>query len=192
MHPAQDDLDGAVEAMIDAMSPGGLGRLPREAHLVARRACVSEVRRTSARVVDAEDVADEAIVRFLARVATAQIDRDKSPAGYLVTITRNLARRLAVEEGAVELDRIEELPAAPPVVAVEDAEQLQTVMRRLHRRGDTRAVRALVAWLDVAYAGEEPTLRAVATYADMSTMSILRALRRAREVAASTDGSSDV
>jgi DNA-directed RNA polymerase specialized sigma24 family protein len=178
-----DQLNEAVVALAAAMTSGD-GYLPRAAHVLVRRSCLAEVRRAWPRALDAEDIADEAIARFLARVAGGAVDPAGSPAGYLLVIARNLAARHASESARLESDALSELPAPSPVPQVEDREQLRTAIDRLRRRGDHRAIRVLASWLDLADAGEVPTARKVGDYADMSAMSVLRALRRTNEVLA--------
>lgn len=169
-----EDLDSAGEQALASALSSVNATLPR---LLARR--VRDVGQ------DPEDVAQEALERFLKAVNGGRVDPDHSPAGYLLTIAMNVARDAGRAPGA---DPLEDMaPADGTQVdqvtrmldAVASADAVRRALARAHARGDHTVLDVVSTWLDLAYqTGKEPASREVALAVGISKTTVANALAR--------------
>ncbi|MEV5438201.1 sigma-70 family RNA polymerase sigma factor [Streptomyces sp. NPDC052682] len=134
-----------------------------------------------------EDIAQEALERFIKAVRAGRVDPDRSPAGYLLTVAMNVARD---KERGPDTTPFED---AVPVLGTEidqvtrmlDAlASASTVRRALARASNDQMVLDVVAaWLDLAHRnGREPTSREVAVMVGISKTTVANVLARFRSL----------
>ena len=140
-----------------------------------------------------QDVAQDAIAKFLQAVGEGRVDPAGSPAGYLLRIAANLVRD-SLRKGPVpdpypDLDLSYGRPGtdedtdrlARLIDTLASAERVRAAIARAVVRGDTIAVEVVQAWLDQASVlGGEPPSRAVAEAVGVSKTTVANALQRFR------------
>lgn len=134
-----------------------------------------------------EDVAQEALERFVKAVYAGRVDPDRSPAGYLLTIAMNIARDGgrgpdtdpfgdAVPVVETEIDQVTRL-----LNELASAETVRRALARAYDDGDHMVLEVVAAWLDLAHqTGKEPPSREVALKVGISKTTVANALARFR------------
>jgi DNA-directed RNA polymerase specialized sigma24 family protein len=135
--------------------------------------------------MDYEDLAAEAIERFVGSYQQGRIDNDSNPAGYLRRIGANLVidrlRRKSVPTESIAM-LTHDLPSSlrgNPEAITENHLVLVSAFRHLRNIGDPQAERVLAAILDIAGQGGNPGVREVADWAGLTRSTTHRAWRRA-------------
>lgn len=134
-----------------------------------------------------EDIAQEALAKFVTAAGAGQVNPGGSPAGYLLTIALNLLRDEARSARPVTLPLSDGVPL--PETGVDDltrlldrlasAESVRRALRRAFENGDRMALDVIRAWLDLAHQlGEEPPSRAVAEEVGISKSTVANVLER--------------
>ncbi|MGW4217146.1 hypothetical protein ACWEJZ_09030 [Streptomyces bacillaris] len=149
-------------------------------------------RMISARVREAglepQDVAQQALERFIPAASTGRVDPEGAPAGYLMTIAMNVVRD-ALRRGPDPIPLDSRAPAfdaeVNPVTKLLDelasADSVRSALTLAHAQGDQMVLDVIAAWLDLAHRnGMEPTSRAVAQEVGISKTTVANALLRFR------------
>lgn len=141
-----------------------------------------------------EDVAQEAISRFVVAIGRRQVDATLSPAGYLLRTAANVIRdhgrrrtpptdplpdlevtygRPGTERDADELSRL--------IDKLASAERVRRALAIAASRGETTVLAVIHEWLNQASVlGDAPPSRAVAEAVGVSKTSVANALQRFR------------
>jgi hypothetical protein len=137
---------------------------------------------------DPQDIAQEALERFVRMASVGRVNPEGSPAGYLMTIAMNIVRTDA--RGAPEAIPVADIAPAgeadtDKVTRLLDqmasADDVRRALARAYRKGDHMAIDVVRAWLDLAHRlGEEPTSRAVAVEVGVSKSTVANVLARFR------------
>jgi DNA-directed RNA polymerase specialized sigma24 family protein len=144
---------------------------------------------------DAEDVAQEAVIRLVEFARTDAADRVHKPGAYLIRVAQHLAIDRA-RQATVSMSAPEDLETLATdddaIAALLDADAsvslIEGAMRAAVSAGDHLAVRVVVHWLDLAQKfGEAPSSRAVAQRTGLSHTSVNKALSRFRHSLSSFD-----
>jgi DNA-directed RNA polymerase specialized sigma24 family protein len=143
--------------------------------------------------LDPQDVAQEALSRFVKKAAAGEIAVASSPSGYLLRIATNLicdeVRRGpspllspdlgatdAVSTAAEELDEISRL-----LDGLASADTVRKALARAYAAGDAMVLEVVHAWLNQAHTlAEAPPSRAVAREVGISKTTVSNALERFR------------
>jgi DNA-directed RNA polymerase specialized sigma24 family protein len=171
----RDDLDSEEEDALAAAMSYVTEQLP----LMLSRRIKAENR-------DPQDIAQEALVRFLRAAGAGRVDPDHSPAGYLLTIALNVMRddtRAAVPTlvfdetlptSETEIDHVTQL-----LDRLASAETVRRGLTRAYERGDRMTLDVVRAWLDLAHRlGEAPSSRSVAEEVGVSKSTVANVLDR--------------
>jgi RNA polymerase sigma-70 factor (ECF subfamily) len=135
-----------------------------------------------------DDVAQEALLRLTVRFGRWSPDKGEFPA-WAATVARNLAvdylrrDKDALAALGEDAQAVGDDAAVDAIVAVDDADLIDSLFRRLTARGDTQAQRVLAAIRDLVGTGKPNTHQAVAAAAGVSESTVRRALIRIRAVA---------
>jgi DNA-directed RNA polymerase specialized sigma24 family protein len=135
---------------------------------------------------DPQDIAQEALARFVRAAGAGRVHADHSPAGYLLTIAMNVVRddiRAAFPTEVLS----EALP--PPETDVDhvsrlldrlaSADAVRRGLARAYENGDRMTLDVVRAWLDLAHRlGEAPPSRAVAEEVGVSKSTVANVLDR--------------
>ena len=146
--------------------------------------------RQFAGTVDVDDVADEAITRFLVACIEGRVESGRNPDAYLLQIAKNTALGVLRHRREERLDEDRESDDPRMVdafTAIAATDLVDWLFTQLRAARDIDARRALSAALDIASAGEVPSVRSVARRADMPPTTTYRALLRIRALLASTE-----
>lgn len=130
------------------------------------------------------DIADEAIFRFVTAIKEGRINIEQRPAGYLVSIARNLSidrGRRPVPAPLDDWDAAEEDKSLPIIEALSHRDAVRTAIRRAREASDHSVTRVVIAWRVLHdELGRAPTSREVSRRADLSHTAVLNTLQRAR------------
>jgi DNA-directed RNA polymerase specialized sigma24 family protein len=185
-HPTSDDeFRSAVTRLLTAALGSSVAQ---SSDLEVVRTEIRRVVRSKARTAtdsDAEDMADQAIARFV--TSAYRVDPSANPAGYLVQTALHIAidfgRSRAAEQRLVE--RLENRVMNDPSPGTEELLQRmdsQSTVRQAIRDAvlaeDIVASRVLTSFLDLASSGRAPSLREVARRAGVSHVAVMAAYRR--------------
>jgi DNA-directed RNA polymerase specialized sigma24 family protein len=170
---------------------GDLEQAQEEALASALRHVQSELprllsRRVSVEGEDPEDIAQEALRRFLTAVAAGRVDPDGSPAGYLMTIAMNVVRdSLRGKPNPVPIADFSPAPEADVdqvtqlLDGLASADMVRKALARAHADGDQMILEVVSTWLDfAAQLGSAPPSRAVAEEVGISKSTVANALAR--------------
>jgi DNA-directed RNA polymerase specialized sigma24 family protein len=143
-------------------------------------------RRIKAENRDPQDIAQEALTRFIRAAGAGRVDPDHSPAGYLLTIAMNLMRDDI--KGAIPTAVLTEALPGPEADVdhvsrlldrLASADSVRRGLARAYDKGDRMALDVVRAWLDLAHRlGEAPPSRAVAEEVGVSKSTVANVLDR--------------
>jgi DNA-directed RNA polymerase specialized sigma24 family protein len=182
----EDDFRWAVDRLFDRLEDVHVGPLrPSELQLILHRlVTIVSGHHRRLPLVEAQEVASEAMVKFLRAVRQGRVARPA--AGYLIQIAKNeAASRLRMRDPLPEpsegygeddedIDRLLETTAAGTAV--------ESAFKTAAERRDATVFRVVMAWLDMAAVLDRgPTLREVAAKAGVSHTGARNALQRFRE-----------
>jgi len=135
---------------------------------------------------DPQDIAQEALARFVRAAGAGRVHFDHSPAGYLLTIAMNVVRddikgavpTLALTEALLayetDVDQVSRL-----LDRLASADSVRRGLARAYENGDRMALDVVRAWLDLAHRlGEPPPSRAVAEEVGVSKSTVANVLDR--------------
>ncbi|MGD0165882.1 MAG: sigma-70 family RNA polymerase sigma factor [Gaiellaceae bacterium] len=129
------------------------------------------------------------LVEFLEAVRAGRVDKERSPAGYLIRLARWRAldfvrgrARHEVPTADLEPEEEDADVATEALAALSSEEQIALLLRhnRLEGRHDLNAV--VRAWLDLADFGGTPTVRAVAAKLGIAPSTVSARLAQLREI----------
>ena len=134
-----------------------------------------------------QDIAQEAMTRFLRAVGAGRVDPDHSPAGYLLTIAMNVVRddirtatppTVVLTEGTpvplTDIDHVTQL-----LDRIASADSVRRGLERAYENRDRMVLDVVRAWLDLAYQlGEAPSSRVVAEEVGVSKSTVANVLSR--------------
>jgi hypothetical protein len=134
--------------------------------------------------LDLDNVADEAITRFLVACIEGRVDEARNPDAYLLRIARNAAVDLlrVQREDPGEVPDFDDPRPFDAFATVVSSDLVEWLFCRLRSARDVEARRVLAAARDLAYAGDQPTIRSVAERSEITPSSTYRAVLRIRAV----------
>lgn len=161
-------------------------------------------RKAERAIRDPEDLAQEALARFISAVGKGQVDPDRSPAGYLLTIAANHLRDEhrgapapvpfadlgpVLDSGAGSAAWPSETDAISLLIeGMSTADSVRKALARAHREGDLIVLDVVGAWLDLAQRlGSRPSQRAVAELTGVSKTTVGAVLERFERFFSATD-----
>jgi DNA-directed RNA polymerase specialized sigma24 family protein len=198
--PSQSAFDNACIDVVNLLSRQGEGPLnTRDEDLLATSLTVivdTLPRLLSGRVAgrphDAQDVASEALARFVQAIAQGRVTPARSPAGYLLTIAINVIRDrhrktplplpandYVLESSAHNVDDVEAV--AQLLDGIASARQIRQAVARANAAGDTQAIAVIEVWLNLAARdAAAPTTREVAVEVGLGKSTVAAILQRFR------------
>lgn len=186
-HP---DFDASVQRLLETVSgtgsAGGAGSDDVAAIALAlTRLLVARF----PRLRDPEDVASEAVARFIEAAQAQRVDVRGRPAAYLTRIAINMAidrlRRDGREELVPEVSSVEPAADEEAIVRLLDSEATCRLVSEgidaANRAGDHTVVLIVTHWIDLAHElSRAPTSREVEDRTGVSHSAVLAALARFR------------
>jgi DNA-directed RNA polymerase specialized sigma24 family protein len=176
------DYEEALNTLIEAGGGSDSARLDRAQHEALRlrvRRFLATKFETS---LDLDDIADEAITRFLIACIDGQVDVSRNPDAYLLRIARNAALDVlrSHREDPGEVPDFDDGRPLESFASIDRVDLINWLYCRLRAARDVDARKALAAARDLAESGEVPTVRSVARKTGLSPSSTYRAVLRIR------------
>lgn len=177
-------------ATLIAAAGGEPGRLSGAQHHALRSRVRAFLSKQFNGGVDVDDLADEAITRFLVACNEGQVDSRRNPDAYLLRIAKNAALgvlRDQREEDVGDVQDFDDPTVLDAFAAITTTELIDWLFTQLRAARDVESRRVLAAARDIAYAGSQPSVRSVAKRAEIPVTSTYRAVLRIRALLASAE-----
>lgn len=175
------DYREALAALIQAAGGDPGVRLSRVQHQ-AVRSRVRDFLRDKVSASDVDDVADEAVSRFLVALMNGQVNLKRNPDAYLL----RTAERIGIDilrrrrEDPVEVADFSDRRLLDGFVAVDDTDLINWMFSKLRAARDVEARKVLAAARDLADLGERATVRSVSERTGTPPSTVYRAVLRLR------------
>jgi DNA-directed RNA polymerase specialized sigma24 family protein len=170
----------------DALGPGEEEALAAAMSYVTEQLPLLLSRRIKVENRDPQDVAQEALARFVRAAGAGRVHPDHSPAGYLLTIAMNVVRD-DIKSAVPTVSLSEAFPARETDIdhlsrlldRLASADSVRRALALAYQNGDRIALDVVRAWLDLAHQlGEAPSSRAVAEEVGVSKSTVANVLER--------------
>jgi DNA-directed RNA polymerase specialized sigma24 family protein len=189
MNGEHSDFDLAVSRLLETLAGAGsaAGAASRDV-IEITGALTRFIAARFPRSRDADDIASEAVARFVEAAKSGRVSAQGRPAAYLTRIAQNAAIDRLRQEGRVEA--FAEVPTGE--VADEEAivrlldsdatcQRVSEGIDAANRAGDHTVVLVITHWIDTAQTlSRAPTSREVGHRADVSHATVSEAMRRFR------------